>query len=57
MRRRISQGPDALSRSKEDARDSYAQGLLTLEPELGRLIDRRTSIARVRIELLVRRPL
>src|SRR5437879_3327351 len=30
----------------------WPQGLLTLEPELSRLIDRRTSVARVRSELL-----
>ena len=52
MRAQISQGRMLSADPKEDARDSYAQGLLTLEPELGRLIDRRTSIARVRIELL-----
>ena len=52
MRAQISQGRMLSADPKEDVRDSYAQGLLTLEPELARLIDRRTSIARVRIELL-----
>jgi hypothetical protein len=52
MRAQINQGRMLSADPKEDARDSYAQGLLTLEPELARLIDRRTSIARVRVELL-----
>jgi uncharacterized phage infection (PIP) family protein YhgE len=52
MRAQINQGRMLAADPKEDARDSYAQGLLTLEPELSRLIDRRTSVARVRNELL-----
>jgi uncharacterized phage infection (PIP) family protein YhgE len=52
MRSQINQGRMLAADPKEDARDSYAQGLLTLEPELSRLIDRRTSVARVRNELL-----
>jgi len=51
MRTQINQGRMLSADPKEEARDSYAQGLLTLEPELSRLIDRRTSIARVRSEL------
>jgi len=52
MRAQINQGRMLAADPKEDARDSYAQGLLTLEPELSRLMDRRTSVARVRNELL-----
>ena len=51
MRTQINQGRLLSADPKEEARDSYAQGLLTLEPELSRLIDRRTSVARVRSEL------
>jgi hypothetical protein len=51
MRAQISQGRTLSADPKEEARESYAQGLLTLEPELSRLIDRRTAIARVRSEL------
>jgi len=42
MRAQISQGRMLSADPKEDARDSYAQGLLIWRPELGRLIDRRT---------------
>jgi hypothetical protein len=52
MKTQISQGRTLSADPKEDAREAYAQGLLTLEPELARLIDRRTSVARVRSELL-----
>ena len=52
MRTQINQGRLLSADPKEEARDSYAQGLLTLEPELSKLIDRRTSVARVRNELL-----
>jgi len=51
MRAQISQGRMLSADPKEEARESYAQGLLTLEPELSRLIDRRTAIGRVRSEL------
>jgi hypothetical protein len=52
MRTQISQGRNLSADPREEAREAYAQGLLTLEPELSRLIDRRTSVARVRSELL-----
>ena len=52
MKTQISQGRTLSADPKEDAREAYAQGLLTLEPELARLIDRRTSVARVRSGLL-----
>jgi len=52
MRAQISQGRNLSADPREEAREAYAQGLLTLEPELSRLIDRRTSVARVRSELL-----
>jgi len=52
MRTQINQGRLLSADPKEEARDSYAQGLLTLEPELSKLIDRRTSVDRVRNELL-----
>jgi hypothetical protein len=51
MRAQINQGRMLSADPKEEARESYAQGLLTLEPELSRLIDRRTAVARVRSEL------
>jgi hypothetical protein len=51
MRAQINQGRTLSADPKEEARESYAQGLLTLEPELSRLIDRRTAIGRVRNEL------
>jgi len=52
MRTQIAQGRTLSADPREEAREAYAQGLLTLEPELSRLIDRRTSVARVRSELL-----
>jgi len=52
MRTQIAQGRTLSADPREDAREAYAQGLLTLEPELSRLIDRRTSVARVRSELI-----
>jgi hypothetical protein len=52
MRTQIAQGRSLSADPREEAREAYAQGLLTLEPELSRLIDRRTSVARVRNELI-----
>jgi len=52
MRAQINQGRILSASPTEEAREAYAQGLLTLEPELAKLIDRRTSVARVRSELL-----
>jgi hypothetical protein len=52
MRSQIAQGRTLSADPREEAREAYSQGLLTLEPELSRLIDRRTSVARVRSELL-----
>jgi hypothetical protein len=52
MKDSISHGRMLSADPKEEAREAYAQGLLTLEPELSELINRRTSVARVRAELL-----
>ena len=52
MRAQITQGRALSADPREEAREAYAQGLLTLEPELSKLIDRRTSVARVRSELI-----
>jgi hypothetical protein len=52
MRAQIAQGRSLSADPREEAREAYAQGLLTLEPELSRLIDRRTSVSRVRSELI-----
>lgn len=48
----ISHGRMLAADPKEESREVYAQALLTLEPELAQLIDRRTSVARVRAELI-----
>ena len=52
MRTQITQARTLSADPREEAREAYAQGLLTLEPELSKLIDRRTSVAKVRNELL-----
>ncbi|MEY2429304.1 MAG: hypothetical protein QOJ40_2189, partial [Verrucomicrobiota bacterium] len=51
MRRQISEGRTRSADPKEEAREAYAQGSLMLEAELSKLIDRRSSVSRVRSEL------